>query len=153
VNTRLLALPFVLGLALGLAGCHTAKPAPQMATIVTVQATGSPQQVLDRIRGDAVAQGFHVLAETVNGVHVDYGVRRMTVPVPTEYGLWGTRVSFRETEVHSSVIYHVHPDTTGRGTQVTLWNNPIYYHPDYKVWLPGPFDVEPTAMLEARAER
>ena len=35
------------------------------------------------------------------------------------------------------------------GSIITLYNNPIYWHPDIGVWLPGPYDVSPGAeMLE-----
>jgi hypothetical protein len=65
--------------------------------------------------------------------------------VPTEYGLWGTRVSFRDTEVHGSALFQVR--TVSGGSVVEMWNNPIYWHPDIQCWLPGPYDVAPGSEL------
>ncbi len=139
--SRAPALLCALALALALPACHTAQPTPQRFARVRVHMKGNQNQVLEQIRSDATARGWRVDFEAPDAIGVDFGVQEMRIPVPTEYGLWGTRVSFRNTEVHSSAIYQVSP--VSDGAVVTLWNNPIYWHPDYKVWLPGPYDIAP----------
>jgi hypothetical protein len=48
-------------------------------------------------------------------------------------------------EVHGAALYMAMDGP--HGTVVTMWSNPIYWHPDYRIWLPGPFDLAPGAEL------
>lgn len=128
-------------IALSAGACNTAKPAPQMGARTSMLINGDPNAVLQSLRSTAGARGGQVVEETANSMAVDFGTQTMRIPVPTKYGLWGSRVSWRDTEVHSSAFYWVEP--CEGGTRVTVMNNPIYWHPDYKSWLPGPFDVAP----------
>ena len=100
----------------------------------------APASLAARLRNDAAANGFGVTQNGPFDLTVDFGEQEMRVPVPTEYGLWGTRVSFRDTWVRGSTAYSITP-AAGGGSRVTMSNNPIYYHPDIGVWLPGPYDV------------
>ncbi len=141
------ALAPLLGLLalLTLGACHTAKPAIQNFANVTYEVADTPDAVVDRLRTDASAAGYDVWMDGPRTVRIDFGVQNMRVPVPTEYGLWGTRVSFRDTQVRSSAVYSV--GTSAAGSLVTLANNPVYWHPDIGVWLPGPYDVSPGAEM------
>lgn len=134
--------------ALGLTGCHVAKPAVQSFGQVSVMLPESPDAVAERLHADAASSGYLASRDGAHTVRVDFGTRVMRVPVPTEYGLWGTRVVFRDTKVSSSAVYRV--SASPGGSTVTLYNNPTYYHPDIGVWLPGPYDVSPGADLLAR---
>ena len=138
-----LALIATTGL-FALPGCHTAKPAVQTFHDVTYVVPGSPSDVLAKLRQGAAGNGVQM--DGPSSMRVDFGQATHRVPVPTEYGLWGTRVSFRDTLVRSSAVYHVAATNDGQSL-VTMVNNPIYYHPDNKVWLPGPYDVNPGAEL------
>ena len=140
-TNKFAALATVIALSLATGACNTAKPAPQMGARTSLLMNGAPTAVLQSLRGTTASQGGQVTDETVNSMAVDFGVQTMRIPIPTEYGLWGTRVSWRDTEVHSSAFYWV--EACEGGTRVTVLNNPIYWHPDYKSWLPGPFDVSP----------
>ena len=147
---RIALLPVLLAGA-AVAGCHTAQPADQSFHHVTTVVPEAPSVLAARIAGDAAAEGYLVSRDGPLGVTVDFGEQIMRVPVPTDYGLWGTRVSFRDTRVRSSAGYRIAPGPNG-GSRVTMTNNPIYWHPDIKVWLPGPYDVAPgVAMLDGTA--
>jgi hypothetical protein len=149
--SRPLALALLLAAPFALSACHTAQPSPQRFAQVIQRVSGTPAQVLTRIKSDAAARGWNILDEGVDSVVVDFGTAVARIPVPTEYGLWGTRVSFRDTEVHGSALYMVNADS--KGTTVTMWNNPIYWHPDYQNWLPGPYDLAPgKELLKAYAD-
>src|SRR4051812_35123929 len=111
--SRLLALAAVPALALALGACHTAQPSPQRFAQVIQRTSGSSQQVLGQIKQDAQARGWRIVDEGVDSVVVDFGTTVARIPVPTEYGLWGTRVSFRDTEVHGSALYMVNGDAQG----------------------------------------
>lgn len=144
-------LALLLAAPLALTACHTAQPSPQRFAQVVQHVPGTPSQVLGQIKADAGARGWRILDEGVDSVVVDFGTAVARIPVPTEYGLWGTRVSFRDTEVHGSALYMVNADA--KGTVVTMWNNPIYWHPDYQNWLPGPYDLAPgKELLRAYAD-
>jgi hypothetical protein len=124
-----------------LGACNTAKPAPQMGARTAMLVPGSPSSALASVRGQVAARQGTVVSETANSMVVDFGEQTMPVPVPTDYGLWGSRVSWRETQVRSSAMYHA--EACPQGTMVTIFTTPIYWHPDLKQWLPGPFDVPP----------
>ncbi len=137
----------VLAAAFGLTGCHVAKPAVQSFGNVSVQLPESPNAVAERLHADASSGGYDVWMDGPHTIRVNFGTQRMRIPVPTEYGLWGTAVVFRDTKVNSSAVYRV--SAAPGGSTVTLYNNPTYWHPDIQVWLPGPYDVSPGAeMLE-----
>ncbi len=125
------ALIASLGL-LALTGCHTAKPAVQTFHDVSYVVPAPPADVIAQLR--AGAHGNGVMMDGPNSLRVDFGQATHRVPVPTEYGLWGTRVSFRDTLVRSSAIYHVEATADGRSI-VTMVNNPVYWHPDHGTWL------------------
>lgn len=139
--SRAIALILVAALPAALGACNTAKPAPQQGARMSMIVQGAPGAVLQGLKSEAAARGGTVVQETANTMVVDFGTAERRIPVPTEYGLWGTRVSFRDTEVHSSAHYWV--ESAKSGTRVTVFNNSIYWHPDYKSWLPGPYDVAP----------
>ena len=149
--SALVATSLLLSSSLLLTGCNTAKPAPQFTSRMSVVVSASPGAALSALRQEAVNEGGVVTAENATSFTADYGVQVRRIPVPTEYGLWGTRVSYRETEVHTSVTYAARAGDGG--TVVSLLQNPIYWHPDYKVWLPGPHDTVPglSALRELSA--
>jgi len=122
-------------------GCNTAKPAPQFTSHMTLVVPASAPTALEALRREAQSLGGAITAETADSFTADYGVQSRRIPVPTEYGLWGSRVVFRETEVHSVTTYSARKSP--EGTLVSVSQNPIYWHPDYKVWLPGPHDSVP----------
>jgi hypothetical protein len=141
--SRLPAPAALAAAGLAVAACSTAQPAPQRLARVVMRSGDPPYRVIERIRSDAVARGWRVIDESPDSVAVDFGTQEMRVPVPTEFGLWGSRVMLRDTEVHGSALYTVAEGPNG--TVITMWNNPIYYHPDVLCWLPGPYDVAPGA--------
>ena len=145
---RIVATLLLVGLACVLPACNVAKPAPQNYHTVSTVVAAPPSQVLEWIRGDAMANGAQIAGESANSIQVDFGVAPRTIPVPTDYGLWGTPTSFRETEVFSSAVFHVSP--TNGGSLVTMFNNPIYWHPEHRLWLPGPYDTVPGTELLRR---
>ncbi len=139
--SRALNAAFLATALLSLAACNTAKPAPQMGPRSSLMIAQSPSGALQTLRSEAENRGGRVVEESANSMFVDFGVATRRVPIPTEYGLWGTRVSFRDTEVHSSAYYVA--EACAGGTRVSIFENPIYWHPDYKSWLPGPYDTAP----------
>lgn len=146
--SRSLALAIALTASLGAAGCHTAQPSPLRAVRIMQTVDSSPPRALDRVKSVARAHGWRVLDEGADSVMVDFGVQTVRIPVSTQSGLWGPHVSVRETEVHGSALYTV--SASANGTVVELWSNATYWHPDYKCWLPGPFDISPGTELLAR---
>lgn len=131
-----------LAATLALAACNVAKPAPQRFDVQVLELAANPAAMVAQIEANATAAGFAVVSDGTETVFVDFGTREMTIPVPTEYGLWGARTVFRTTAVKPSAVYRVLPTATG--VRVTVHNNPIYWHPDVKAWLPGPHDVTPS---------
>ena len=127
--------------ALASAACNTAKPAPQFVTRMAMTLPVPPHVVMSALRTESAEEGGAIAAETADSLTVDYGVQARRIPVPSDYGLWGTRVTFRTTEVHRLATYIVTPSPDG--SVVTILSNPIYWHPDYRVWLPGPHDTAP----------
>ncbi len=132
-------LPLLATLAL--TACNVAKPAPQLFDSPVIELAANPEATVAQIEANAAASGFAVVSDGVETVFVDFGTREMTIPVPTEYGVWGTRTVFRNTAVKPSAVYRILPTPTG--VRVTIHNNPVYWHPDFKVWLPGPHDLSP----------
>ncbi len=136
---------FVTALALAavaMAGCHTAKPADQRFHNTVVDTVDAPSVVMANLTADATNNGFGVSQSGPFDLVVDFGEQVMRVPVPTDYGIWGSRVSFRNTRVRGSAAYSVSA-APGGGSRIRMSNNPIYYHPDIGNWLPGPYDVPP----------
>lgn len=136
-----LAAPVALAAASLLAGCNTAKPAPQYVGRMAMVVPEDSASVLARLRSEASAQGGTVVQEGADAFSVDFGVQTRRIPIPTEYGLWGTNTCYRETEVHETATYGVR--AVQGGTLVSITHNPVYWHPDIKVWLPGPHDMVP----------
>ena len=140
-RTSAFALTAAVAAASLLGGCNTAKPAPQFTSRMSVLVSASPSAALNALRNEAQAEGGRIAAESADSFTADFGVQTRRIPIPTEYGLWGTRVSYRDTEVHSVTTYSARSGPSG--TVVSVFQNPIYWHPDYKVWLPGPHDMVP----------
>jgi len=101
------------------------------------------------MRADAVARGWRVVDEGVDSILVDFGVAAARVPVPTDDG----RVTLRDTEVHATALYRF--DVAADGAAITMWNDPVYWHPDWRVWLPAPGGLAPGDALlrELSSER
>lgn len=133
--------------ALGLAACNTAKPAPQYVGRMSMTLRADPGRVVSTIRQAVAENGGRITAESGDTILASFGQQTRRVPVPTQYGLWGTRVSYRDTEVINATSYSV--QQVPGGSVVTILQNPIYWHPDSKQWLPGPHDMVPG--LEALA--
>jgi hypothetical protein len=125
-----------------LAACHTAKPAPQRPDRVVVRSPDPPEKLLAKIRADAKAQGRAILDDGPEGMVVDLGVREARIAVPTDYGLWGTRVQYRDTQVRDTAFYEVRGDSGG--SVLTVSSSPAYLHPETGCWLPGPWDPAST---------
>ena len=118
-------------IALSAGACNTAKPAPQMGARTSMLINGDPNAVLQSLRSTAGARGGQVVEETANSMAVDFGTQTMRIPVPTKYGLWGSRVSWRDTEVHSSAFYWVEP--CEGGTRVTVTEAGWIANPFFRV--------------------
>ena len=139
--SRKLTTAAIAACALGLAACNTAKPAPQYVGRMAMTVRADPATVLSTLRSAVSEQGGQVTAQSADTIQVNFGQQTRRVPVPTEYGLWGTRVTYRDTEVWNAATYTV--QQVQGGTVVTILQNPIYWHPDIQTWLPGPHDMVP----------
>jgi len=127
--------------SLALAACHSASPTPPRFARTVVQVPDTPQRALLSVKADAMAHGWRVADEGLDSLVVDFGVATARVPLTTADG----RVALRDTEVHATALYKF--DTAPQGATVTMWNNPICWHPDFKVWLPAPDDLSPGDVL------
>jgi hypothetical protein len=132
---------FVLGiLYVTLAACAAPTAAPRLSR-TTLHVPVGPQRALVELKADAIARGWRVVDEGIDTLVVDFGVATARVPVPHDDG----SVAMRDTEVHATALFKF--DATRPGADVTMWNNPIYWHPDYRVWLPAPDDLAPGDVL------
>jgi hypothetical protein len=133
--------PTAVALALALGACGSAPtPQPRFAR-TTLHVPEGPQRALVQLKADAASRGWRVVDEGLDTLVVDFGVATARVPVPTDDG----RVALRDTEVHATALFKF--DAAPQGADVTMWNNPIYWHPDYRVWLPAPDDLAPGDVL------
>lgn len=127
-----------LVLAFALAGCRATAPGP-VPTSTRGLAHDSPQHVLSRISAGAQARGWRIADMGPDSVLVDCGVTAARVDVADDAG--GSSTTPRETEIHCTALYVV--TAAPGGASVTVFDNPVYWHPDERVWLPGPSGVAP----------
>ncbi len=131
---RLAAL--VLGFAL--AGCRSPATAP-VPTSTRSRISDSPQHVLTRISEDAQSRGWRIADMGPDSLLVDCGVSAARVDVADDVS--GSTSTPRDTEVHCTALFVV--TAAPGGAQITVFDNPVYWHPAERVWLPGPSGVAP----------
>jgi hypothetical protein len=128
----------VLACALALAGCRSPATAP-VPTSTRSRIADSPQRVLTRITEEAQARGWRIADMGPDTVLVDCGVAAARVDVADDVS--GATSTPRETEIHCTALFVV--TAAPGGAQVTVFDNPVYWHPDARVWLPGPSGAAP----------
>lgn len=121
-----------------LAGCASVARAP-VATSARYRADLRPQQALEVVRADAVARGFRIADMGLDSLVIDFGTARAQVPVADDAS--GARTTLSDTEVHCTALYLFAP--APGGSMVTVFDQPTYWHPAERVWLPGPPGVSP----------
>jgi len=134
--------PAVVSL-LALAACASASSATPRIARTTLHVADEPQRALLSVKADAMTRGWRVVDEGPDSLVVDFGTAMARVPVATE----GGGVSMRDTEVHATALFRFDPGPGGAA--VTMWNHPIYWHPDHRVWLPAPDELSPGDALLA----
>jgi hypothetical protein len=133
---------FVLGCALALAGCGSGMSSPVPAS-ARRRAHDSPQHVLAQIRSDAQSRGGRVADEGPDSVLVDFGVTDARVAVADD--ATGASSALCDTEIHCTALYVV--TAAEGGASVVVFDNPVYWHPVERIWLPGPAGVAPGREL------
>lgn len=124
-----------------LTACTTVVAAPRAVDRTTAVVATDANTVLSALRSEALRQGGLVTSESATSFTVDYGVQVRRVQVPTDDGPWGSRTESRETEVHTTVTYSARDSRDG--AVVSLAAEPIYWHPDRRIWLPAPREPVP----------
>jgi len=135
--------PLGVAVLLALGACHAAQPAPPRPARIVLHVPHAPQRALTELKLDAVAHGWRVVDEGLDSLVIDFGVATARVPVATDDG----PAAMRDTEVHATALYRF--DAAAGGAAVTMWNNPIYWHPELRVWLAAPDDLAPGDALLA----
>jgi hypothetical protein len=128
-----------------LGACGVFSPPSTRFARTTMHVPLAPQAALTRMKLDAAARGWRVADEGVDSIVVDFGVAAARVPVAEDDGLFGTRTTERDTEIHATALFRFESEPPG--ASVTMWNDPVYWHPDLRVWLPATAGPAPGEVL------
>jgi hypothetical protein len=143
-HVRLRPALLALSVVLGATACRTTEPAATPALPRTCVVDVSAQEALTQMTLAASAHGWRIADAGVDSLLVDFGTSELMMPI--EDG-----PSPRATEIHGTALYVVRP--VPGGAQIAVVDNPIFWHPDYECWLPGPHGVLPSARLLPPASR